>query len=148
MTDDLRETIRAKLAAGVLRREAPARVWHGYGAMHACVACGHRIFHVERECEVDFADAATFRFHRDCFYIWDEERRTAHDERRQPDEACAITALLLERSVCLPCIVEKTTVPVSRARAFLTRVPATVQLSSSSGQCAECDRVTQTYRIG
>ena len=42
MTDELRETIREKLAAGILRREAPSRVWHGFGTDHLTTPASRR----------------------------------------------------------------------------------------------------------
>ena len=146
MTDDLRETIRAKLGAALLRSDTPSRVWYGNGADYACVACGRRVRTIDRECEADFADGATLRFHRDCFYVWEEERRAAREER-QPEEACVIAAAILSQPVCVPCLVEKTGIPVSRVRGFLARIPATVELTVTVGPCAECQRETTTYRI-
>ena len=148
MNDPVRDTIVAKLRAAALRRDAAVRTWFGRGQGHACAGCDRAIEHADRECEADFSDGATLRFHRECFYVWDEERRAPRDERRRPDEACAITSTIMSMALCLPCIVEKTGVPVSRVRAFLRRAAGTVELTQGSGRCVECGLVTTTYRIG
>jgi hypothetical protein len=148
MNGSVRDTIVAKLRAGVLRRDAAVRTWFGRGQGHPCAGCDRAIEPVDRECEADFPDGATLRFHRECFYVWDEERRASRDERRQPDEACVITSTIMSMALCLPCIVEKTGIPVGRVRAVLRRAAHTVELTQGSGRCAECGLVTTTYRIG
>jgi hypothetical protein len=147
MSEELRATIRAKLRTGVLRSDACARTWFGHGQDELCVACGRRASRADRECEADFADGATLRFHRECFYLWDDERCTAQDERG-PDETSAIAAVVLPAALCLACIVEKTGVPSSRVRAFFTRIRPMVALTQATGPCAECGLVTTTYQIG
>ena len=148
MSDPARDAIVAKLRSGTLRRDAAVRTWFGHGEGFACAGCERQIGRADRECEADFADGVTLRFHRECFYVWDDERRAVPDERRHPDEACVITSAIMAMALCLPCIVEKTGIPVSRVRAFLRRAAETVELTQGSGRCAECGVVTTTYRIG
>jgi hypothetical protein len=147
MSESLRDTIRARLREGVLRSDAALRTWFGQGQHHPCVACDRTIHATDRECEADFTDGLTLRFHRECFYVWDDERQTALEERG-PDETSAITAAILPSALCLPCIVEKTGIPASRVRAFFTRIRPTVELTQARGECPECGLVTMTFRIG
>ena len=76
--DELRMTIREKLARGVLPREKCQITWFGPGAGHRCVACERAIGRHEIECECDQA-AGLLRFHQSCFAVWDEERQDAAD---------------------------------------------------------------------
>ena len=148
MTDPIRDTIAAKLRTGVRRRDAAIRTWFGHGDGFACAGCERAIGRADRECEADFSDGVTLRFHRECFYVWEDERRAARDERRRPDEACAETSTIMSMTLCLPCIVEKTGIPVGRVRAFLRRAAETVALAQRSGRCAECGVLTTTDRNG
>jgi hypothetical protein len=77
--DELRMTIREKLARGVLPREKCQITWFGPGAGHRCVACERVIGRQEIECECDQAVAGLLRFHQSCFAVWDEERQDAED---------------------------------------------------------------------
>ena len=74
--DELRMTIREKIARGNLPREKCQVTWFGPGAGHGCVACERAISHQDIECECDQA-VGLLRFHQPCFAVWDEERRDA-----------------------------------------------------------------------
>lgn len=71
---DLTAAIRAKVASGLLPREAPVKFWAGYGSGKICDACGLAISLAGIEHEVDMADRRTFRFHAACLGLWHQER--------------------------------------------------------------------------
>jgi hypothetical protein len=75
--DELRMTIREKLARGALPREKCQVTWFGPGAGHHCVACERPISRQEIECECDQPVGDLLRFHQPCFSVWDEERQDA-----------------------------------------------------------------------
>jgi hypothetical protein len=75
--EQLRMTIREKLARGVLPREKCQVTWFGPGTDNACVACERLISRQEIECECDQPLGALLRFHQGCFTVWDEERQDA-----------------------------------------------------------------------
>jgi hypothetical protein len=143
-----RDLIRDKLRTGRLPREACVQTWHGHGQGATCAGCDQVVLAAERECEVDFADGRTFRFHRDCFYTWDEERRLDDEEPIPLEDVSAITAAILVDALCVPCVAVKTGLAPSRVRAFLTRIRETVSLTQARGTCAECARPSTTYQIG
>jgi len=147
-SDPARDLIREKLRTGRLAREACVQTWHGRGQGAACAGCDQKIHPSERECEADLADGRTFRFHRDCFYTWDEERRLGDEDPVLLEDVSAITAAILVASLCLPCITGKTGLSPSRVRSFLSRIRETVALTQDDGPCAECERPSATYRIG
>jgi hypothetical protein len=72
--DDLSDIIRRKVAAGLLPKEAPVKVWAGYGSGKKCDACGLPTSEADIEYEIDLADHLTFLFHQACFELWHEER--------------------------------------------------------------------------
>jgi hypothetical protein len=80
--DELRMTIREKLARGVLPREKCQVTWFGPGAGEACVACERAISRHEIECECEQA-VGVLRFHQSCFALWDAERQDAEDALTQ-----------------------------------------------------------------
>jgi hypothetical protein len=74
--EELRTTIREKLAVGVLPREKCQVTWFGPGAGHRCVACERAITRQQIECECE-QPQSLLRFHQACFSVWDEERQDA-----------------------------------------------------------------------
>jgi hypothetical protein len=75
--DELRMTIREKLAGGALPREKCQVTWFGPGAGHRCVACERTISRQDIECECEQGAQAVLRFHQSCFAVWDIERQDA-----------------------------------------------------------------------
>jgi hypothetical protein len=75
--DELRMTIREKLAHGVLPREKCQVTWFGAGAGHRCAACERAISRQDVECECDQAVGGPLRFHQSCFAVWNVERQDA-----------------------------------------------------------------------
>lgn len=74
--DDLSGLIRRKVAAGLLPKDAPVKMWAGYGTGEKCDACDLRTTKEGIEYEVDMADRRTFLFHQPCFTLWHQERAT------------------------------------------------------------------------
>jgi len=71
----LTAVIRAKLADGRLPSDRPSQTWAGLGTDHACDGCDAPITKAEIEYEAKFdVRARVFRFHRQCFDVWLQER--------------------------------------------------------------------------
>jgi hypothetical protein len=81
---DLTAVIQAKVAAGLLPRDRPKRVWVGRGSGKSCDGCEQAITRQHREVEFDPDGSATIRLHYDCMQLWDVERRTQTSRPRQP----------------------------------------------------------------
>jgi hypothetical protein len=73
--DELRMTIREKLAGGTLPREKCQVTWFGPGTGQRCVACERLIGRQEIECECEQSTSDVLRFHQACFATWDDERQ-------------------------------------------------------------------------
>ena len=73
---DLSALIHCRIAAGVLPKDAPVKVWAGYGTGKKCDACDLLTSKAGIECEVDMADRRTFLFHQPCLTLWHQERAT------------------------------------------------------------------------
>jgi hypothetical protein len=67
--------IRDKLDLGTLPREAPAKMYVGYGKGEPCAGCETPILPAQVEYQFDSADGCTWRFHIGCVGLWDAERR-------------------------------------------------------------------------
>ena len=59
---DLRVTIRLKVATGVLPKDAPVKMFAGYGTGKVCVACDLSTTKKDVEYDVDMANGRTFSF--------------------------------------------------------------------------------------
>jgi hypothetical protein len=66
--------IRDKILAGTLPKDAPVKVWAGYGTGKKCDACDLSTTKEGIEYEVDMADGLTFRFDQPCLALWHQER--------------------------------------------------------------------------
>jgi hypothetical protein len=71
---DLGALIRAKVLAGTLPKDAPRKVWAGYGSGKVCSACDLPAMIKDVEYEVEMEDHHTFLFHQPCLALWDQER--------------------------------------------------------------------------
>ena len=71
---ELRAIIRLKVASGILPKDAPRKMWAGYGTGKTCVACNLATTQKDIEYEVDMANARTFSFHQLCITLWHQER--------------------------------------------------------------------------
>ncbi len=68
-----------KIAAGLLPRETPLKVWAGRGRGRVCDGCERQITADEVEHELDFSGGRTLRLHAACSDIW--RRATAEDAK-------------------------------------------------------------------
>jgi hypothetical protein len=73
---DLRTIIRLKVATGILPKDAPAKIWAGYGTGRTCNACDLSNTKKDIEYEADMANGRTFSFHQLCITLWHQERAT------------------------------------------------------------------------
>ena len=73
---ELRTIIRSKVASGVLPKDAPVKMWAGYGTGKTCAACNLATTQKDIEYEVDMANGRTFSFHQLCITLWHQERAT------------------------------------------------------------------------
>ena len=80
----LRVLIREKLADGRLPVNSIPRVWGGPGDGESCDACEKIVTKDEFIMEgiAVTPTQAPVQFHVECFYLWDEERRTHGRKRR------------------------------------------------------------------
>jgi hypothetical protein len=62
------EKIQAKLAAGMLPLDPPAKLLVGKGNAFRCDACDFPV--TDLETQFDAADGHTWRFHRACYNVW------------------------------------------------------------------------------
>ena len=76
----LPDSIRWKLANGVLPRERREQVWVGYGTGVPCDGCDHPITPEDVEHEVTVG-GRTLRLHLNCLRIWESERFTGGERR-------------------------------------------------------------------
>jgi hypothetical protein len=75
---DLQERITRMLVSGELPCDEEVRTWAGPGLDRVCSACGKPITRGQTEFELDFGRepaVQTFRFHRDCYGIWQLRRQ-------------------------------------------------------------------------
>jgi hypothetical protein len=70
----LTAVVLAKLCAGALPTKRPSQVWAGESKGATCDACDHPIPPRAIEYEVEIANLGVFRFHRECFDVWHQER--------------------------------------------------------------------------
>ena len=73
---DLIAIIRLKLSAGALPKEAPVKMFAGYGTGKLCAACDLLTTKKDIEYDVDMANGRTLSFHQPCVTLWHQERAT------------------------------------------------------------------------
>jgi hypothetical protein len=64
------------------------------------------------------------------------------------DRTAVVTALILERPLCLSCIAERSEVSKERAEATLKAIGGALVLRSTTGRCAACEETTTVHSIG
>lgn len=65
-----------------------------------------------------------------------------------PDRAPLITALILDRPMCLPCIAAKSLVSVETARSTLETIATALVLQRRTGRCVACGETTAVHSVG
>lgn len=80
----VRDRVRALLAAGRLPGNDPLKLWAGPSTAKVCSCCGEVVnTATEYELDFDFDGNVTILFHPRCYAIWNEERKRMTDERRR-----------------------------------------------------------------
>jgi hypothetical protein len=64
------------------------------------------------------------------------------------ERAALITALILDRPMCLPCISMKALVSVERAEATLATIATALLLHRDTGRCVACGETTAVHSVG
>ena len=64
------------------------------------------------------------------------------------DRAALITALILERPLCLNCIADKSLVTVERATQVLETIETALVLARETARCTACGTTTAVYAVG
>jgi hypothetical protein len=82
--DSVIETIRDKLARGLLPTELPLNLWVSRGKGRACDGCGLPIGPPRIEHEFDFANGRIVRFHEACTVTWRRLVISLADGDRRP----------------------------------------------------------------
>ena len=62
-----------------------------------------------------------------------------------PDHSALITALILDREMCLPCIAAKSLVTVERVQSVLDAIATALVLHRSTGRCIACGETTTVH---
>jgi hypothetical protein len=78
--DAVRHLIRHRIEDGHLPRDRTIELWHGDGFGHTCDGCGLTIATADRMSLICADDWRAFRFHVDCFQVWDAERQARDDQ--------------------------------------------------------------------
>jgi hypothetical protein len=77
--DGARQRIRQLIQVGWLPRDHTLEVWRGASVGQRCDGCGVPIEVNDRMCLLCGEDWKLFRFHLNCFQIWDSERNAEAD---------------------------------------------------------------------
>ena len=65
-----------------------------------------------------------------------------------PDHVALITALMLDRPMCLPCIAAKALVSLERAESALETIATALVLRREPGRCVACGATTIVHSVG
>jgi hypothetical protein len=140
--------IHAKMAAGLLPRVRPQKVWVGAGSDKACDGCEQPITNEQREYDFNPPGWPTIRLHSDCLGAWHIERMKVnaaaiHGERDLSSlntSAVRIASLLRDSfpsGYCVECLAAK-------LRISITEVRGAAQLLVARPGFRVCDRVCYT----
>jgi hypothetical protein len=78
--DAVRQLIRHLLEDGRLPRDRTIELWQGDSFGHTCDGCGLAIATADKMSLICADDWRAFRFHVDCFQVWDSERQARDDQ--------------------------------------------------------------------
>ena len=69
--------VRDSIDGGILPTAAPFILWTGFGTSRPCSVCGQPILPAQAEYDLQYEERAIirFRFHLDCYGVWEAERR-------------------------------------------------------------------------
>jgi hypothetical protein len=113
--------IQAKVAAGLLPRECPPKMWVGPGTGKSCDGCDQLITKDDREYEFDLPEWPTLRLHHACMEAWRVHRaiQGGSAESSTLDAAEAIATVLRGGSrsgLCMACLAARLDLPISVVR--------------------------------
>jgi hypothetical protein len=123
---DLAAAIRAKVAAGLLPKDRPPKMWVGPGAEKPCDGCDLPITKDHREYEFDSPAGRTMRFHQACLELWQAARANDNSAPTGPVDAtqldtwgARLAAVLREShpsGYCIDCLAVKLNLPPKAIR--------------------------------
>ena len=64
-----------------------------------------------------------------------------------PDRAALITALILDRQMCLSCIASKALVTEARVQSVLEAIATALVLHHDTGRCVACGTTTAVHSV-
>jgi hypothetical protein len=144
---DVAALIQAKVAAGLLPRYRPERVWVGPGSDKPCDGCEQPITKEQREYEFDPPGWPTIRLHSECLGVWHAQRMkvNAADIDKNSDagldtSAVRIAALLrsaFPSGYCVECLADKLGISTTELR-------GAAQLLVARPGFRVCDRICYT----
>jgi len=140
------DVIRAKIAAGLLPRELPARMWVGPGLGKTCDGCGLPITSDQRECEFEPPGSATIRLHRDCLQAWQiaGARQTVDSMVAINPAATRMAAVLracYAAGLCIECLAARLDLSLKDARDTAQVLVARRTFRAVKRECYACGRV-------
>jgi hypothetical protein len=142
--------IQAKVAAGLLPRYRPERVWVGPGSDKPCDGCDQPITKKHREYEFDPPGRPTIRLHSDCLAAWHVERMklNAAETDTKSDtnlntSAVRIASLLRDASpsgYCVECLAAKLSISTTEVRGAAQLLVARPGFRVCDRACYTCGR--------
>jgi hypothetical protein len=139
--------IHTKIAAGLLPRDRPQRIWVGPGSDKTCDGCEEPITKEQREYEFDPPGWPTIRLHSDCLAAWHIERMkiNAADIDTSNDTSLDTTAVRIASLLrdacpagyCVECLAAKLGIST-------TEIRGAAQLLVARPGFRVCDRVCYT----
>jgi hypothetical protein len=142
--------IHAKIAAGLLPRDRPQRVWVGPGSNKLCDGCEEPITKEQREYEFDPPGWPTIRLHSDCLAAWHVERMKINaveigtkSDTNLNTSAVRIASLLRDAfpsGYCVDCLAAKLTISTTEVRGAAQLLVARPGFRVCDGVCYTCGR--------
>jgi len=119
---DVAAVVQAKVAAGLLPRERPSKMWVGPGTGKTCDSCEQPITKDDREYEFDPPGWPILRLHQACVEAWHVHRAIQGGSANSftlDTSAARIAAVLRESfpsGFCVACLAARLDVPISEVR--------------------------------
>jgi hypothetical protein len=145
---DLRTRVREKVRSGKLPSRIPEKLGNGFGDGHTCDACDEKIHGAQIEYHVDLPDGGFVRLHIGCSGLWQAEllRAGAGREPVMSTPTAAVSALILDRALCLGCLGARVGATYDAVRRALVAIEKTVQLyRDENGVCRGCWQKLPVY---
>jgi hypothetical protein len=143
---DLRTRIRDKIRSGKLPQHIPEKLISGFGGGHACDGCDEKIDGAQIEYDVDLPDSRLVRLHIGCSGLWQTELLKDGIGREQTP--AAVSALILEHSLCLGCIGARVGATYDAVRRALATIETMLELHrENDGLCRACRRALPVFWV-